>query len=443
MATYDAIAAVSRTLRTLLLDRKAATGAQVTLAPPDVNLSDIHGARVNLYLFEVLENPHLKNQEIPGTAHPGSYGRPPLSLILRYLLTTYSETETQPDSDINAQSLLGDAMRVLHDFGHRIHTLQITNPAAGLPFSPVLDEVLAGEFERARITLRPVGLDELTKIWSALPEANFRRSVVYELSVVQIETPERRPRPRPVEKRQIIAIVRRRPHILTACVSPVAPTDPIGEMRVRVGDEITIVAEATVADRLYVRLGNLEPIRVPSSGSGEVRIMVPDDLYPSDLDHPATRPIPPGDQLQPGTLEVRLVAEHPADGVEGGLGPGSTIAPRARRRYTSNAAVMQLVPHIVKLSPEFGPASTILEVRGTRLWRPGARSAEVLVGDVALTIRELGGGNPAPLPTAVRIAVAEAAAILPPPAPTGTEYPIAVQIDGARSRDAIFYRLDP
>ena len=152
MASHAAIAAVSRTLRTLLLDRMV-TGAQVTIAPPDVAVTGLDGARVNLYLFELLENASLKNQEIPGTGHPGAFGRPPLSLNLRYLLTTYSDAEAQPDTDINAQTILGDAMRVLHDFGHRIDTLTITNPAAGWVGDAVLDDELTGEFERVKITL--------------------------------------------------------------------------------------------------------------------------------------------------------------------------------------------------------------------------------------------------------------------------------------------------
>ena len=55
MASHTAIAAVSRTLRTLLLDRMV-TGAEITLAPPDVEVAGVNGARVNLYLMQVIEN---------------------------------------------------------------------------------------------------------------------------------------------------------------------------------------------------------------------------------------------------------------------------------------------------------------------------------------------------------------------------------------------------
>jgi Pvc16 N-terminal domain len=439
MATFAAIAAVTRTLRTLLLDRMI-TGAQVTLAPPDVSVAGVDGARVNLYLCEVVENAALKNQEVPGVGHPGAFGRPPLWLNLRFLLTTYSDTETQTESDLNAQTILGDAMRVLHDFGLSIDTLKISNPAAGLVGDPVLDDVLVGEFERVKIVLHSIPLDEITRIWSALPDANFRRSVLYEATVVQIETPMPRPRPQPVETRRIVATIRRRPQILAAFVTPVLPTDPNGEMRVRIGDQITILADHAIADRLFVRLGALEPIRISPTGSAAIQITVPDAQYPVDLDHPATRPIPPGDRLETGPLEIQLIAEHPADGVSGGLDRGAHV--ETPRRYVSNSALLQLVPRIDALTPTHGPAGTILEVSGARLWRSSAKSAEVIVGDAAVAIRPL-GGQPAPSPTSVRIAVSEAAAALPAPPALGTPYPVAVQLDGARSRDAAVYKLEP
>jgi hypothetical protein len=60
-----------------------------------------------------------------------------------------------------------------------------------------------------------------------------------------------------------------------------------------------------------------------------------------------------------------------------------------------------------------------------------------------VTIRALGGGTPPPSPTSVHIPVAEAAAMLPPPDAAGTVHPLAVQLDGARSRDPVSFVLDP
>src|SRR5262245_8534915 len=182
MAQHGAIAAVSRTLRILLRDRMTAS-IPVTIAPPEVDIAGIAGARINLYLFHIQQHAQLANQEIPGHGNPAAYGRPPLSLVLRYLITSYSDTEDQVDSDINAQTLLGDAMRVLHDFGGRIDALAIVRPAVGPVGEPILDPLLRNEHERVKLTLHPTSLEDIVRLWSAIPEANFRRSVVYEASV--------------------------------------------------------------------------------------------------------------------------------------------------------------------------------------------------------------------------------------------------------------------
>jgi hypothetical protein len=320
--------------------------------------------------------------------------------------------------------------------------LTITSAVAGPVGDPIVDAALRNEFERVKIVLHPASLEDLTKLWSSVSEENFRRSVVYEVTVVQVELLEPRPRPRPVERRRVLAIVRRRPVILDAYVTPAAGA-PIGERRVRIGDEITIEAQHTLADRLLVRLGRLEPIRVSPPGDGRIRLAVPDDQYAPDLDHPLPRPIPPADWLQPGVIEVQVIAEHPVEGVEGALDHGATVA--LPRRFASNSAVLQLVPGVAGVNPPAGTAGAVLQVTGTRLWHPRARLSEVIIGDASVTVRPPGPGDPwaAPTPTAIEVPVAEAAALLPPPGPGGDVYPVAVQVDGARSRDAVDFTLNP
>lgn len=439
MATHSAIAAVSRTLRTLLLDRMA-TGAGVTLAPPDVDVSGAGGARVNLYLMQVIENAGLKNQEIPGKGHAGAYGHPPLSLDLRYLMTTHSETEDQPDADLNAQTILGDAMRVFNDFGNRVDALAIVNPAAGLVGDPVLDGDLADEFERIKLVLHPASLDDITKVWSAVSGTNFRRSVVYEVTVVQIETRDARTRPLPVATRRILMTTRRQPEIVDIFATPVLPTDPLGETRVGIGESITIVAQDTLAERLYVRLGSLDPIRVTPAGDGRIQITVPDATYPADLDHPLPRPIPPAQQLAAGPLGVQLIAHHGVEGVQGGLGPGAAAS--TTRAYASNVALLQLCPRVLGVVPGAGNNATILRVNGQRLWHAHARTVEVIIGDTAIPVR-FAPGDPWAPPSAVAVEVPISAAggliDLSPPS-----HRVVVDVDGARSREtAVIFTMGP
>jgi hypothetical protein len=321
-------------------------------------------------------------------------------------------------------------MRVINDFGNRIDQLAIANPVAGTPGDPILDPDLTREFERLRVVLHPASLDDITKVWSAVSGVNFRRSVVYEVTVVQIETPAPRSRPQPVETRRIFVTVRRRPEIVDAYISPAAPGDPIGEMRVQIGDEITIVAHGTLADRLYVRLGTLEPIRVSPPGDGRVRIIVPDAQYPADLDQPLPRPIPPADQLRAGPLEVQIIAMHPTEGVEGGLGPGTAIG--GSRRYSSNIWLMQLGPRVSAAAAV--NAGAVLRITGSRLWHADAGTVEVIVGDAAIAVRPPGPADPwaAPTATVVEVPMSAVTDLLDPSPPP---YRVAVQVDGARSRD--------
>jgi hypothetical protein len=194
MSTYEAIAAVSRTLKKLLEDRMEnplGPGLTVTLAPPDVKPAGASSYWLNLYLYQVTENGSLKNQDVP---------RPPLCLNLHYLLTVYAGTETDDHADITAQQILGDAMLVLHDFviiTPKLHEKDDPNLAG------ILDPVLTGATEQIKITLHPASLDELSKIWTSLPQSRFRRSVAYEVSVVELDS--RRPvQPvQPVQARNI------------------------------------------------------------------------------------------------------------------------------------------------------------------------------------------------------------------------------------------------
>jgi hypothetical protein len=436
MADHRAIAAVSQTLRDLLRDRMQATDV-VTLAPPDQTVSGISdGRRVNLYLLQVLEAPELLNQEPPGRGWPEGPGRPPLSLRLRYIMTAHGASEDQEDSDVNAQAALGDAMLVLHLFSGRLGEAAFTDPGVGTVGDQILSDVLREDYENIKITLMPADMEDLSRFWSAMSEENFRRSVVYEVSLVQMEPDEPRRQPRPVETRRVLASLKRRPIIERAFVTPPTTSDPEGEGRVRIGEEITIVALNTRAERLYVRLGDLEPIRVSPTGSGRIRITVPDDQYPADLDNPAPRPIPPAERLQPGPLEVRLVADYEVEGVEGGLDRGTAVS--ETRRFTSASTLMLLVPQVIAINPVSGDTGTVLQVSGTRLWHAGANRVEVLLGDAAIEVVPPQAGDPwaAPTPTAVEVPLTGAGQILPTPPASGTAYPVFVGVDGATSRDS-------
>ncbi len=436
MADHAAIAGVSQTLRTLLRDRMRSP-VPVTFVPPDVTPATFNGERVNLYLFDVSENGSLKNQEIPGHGHPAHYGHPPLSLDLSYLLTTHVASETADDADLTCQSLLADAMQTLHDFPILSDRLEITRPAAGTLGDPIVHTSVRGEFERIKIVLQPAALEETTKLWSALPSANFRRGVLYRVSTVQIESRVPRRIAQPVQTRHFFVTTVRRPEITEVYRTPITPADVVGDVRVRIGEEITIAGRNFLGERTRVKLGELEPIRVLPDTGGRIRVALPNANYPIDPDHPATRPSPAPLQIQPGPLRVQVITEHEAESVHGGLDRGQSSL--EIRTYRSNVGLVLVVPQVTGIAPPQGDTSALLTVNGARLFRPDI-TTYVLVGDAAIEVRPPGAGDPwaTPTDTSVQVPLTALAEQLPPPPVAGKSLAVSVQVNGAQNREDTF-----
>jgi hypothetical protein len=363
MSNFKAIAGVSTSLKTLLRDCME-DQVPVTIAPPDVKIDTFTGKRLNLYLYQVSENGYLKNQEIPGQGHPGAYGHPPLSLDLHYLITAYGSSETTADADLEAQQILGDAMRVLHDYAIITPDLhEDDNPTK----PQILDTRLLSEFERIKITLQPMILEDFSKIWTALPQANFRRSVAYQVSVVQIESqrPRRFPRlvgePPPAGPR-IVAISFRSPHIQEICVRRAG--DPPGMERpypyARIGDTLIIRGRNISSETTRVVLGTVDATaQIAVLRDDSLEVSIPDNLI-----------------VQPGSLTVKVV-----------LNVLMGEPPTPHMGFQSNMAVFMLVPHLAVLTPNLAATPRTLQLTGTRLFHPDLECL-TLVGDEVIRSEE-------------------------------------------------------
>jgi hypothetical protein len=361
MSNFKAIAAVSRTLKTLLLDRMETPKPQITIAPPDVRIANMTGERLNLYLFEVAENSYLKNQEIPGHGHASAYGHPPLSLDLHYLLTAYGSNETAEDADLEAQQILGDAMRVLHD--HAIITPDLHKE--GNPSEPILDASLLGEFERIKITLQPMTLEDFSKIWTALPQANFRRSVAYQVSVVQIESRQPRKAPLPVRERLVYALPFRSPQITEIFRHP-----PIGGYKAAVaeaGETLRISGVNLAGPATRVTLGD-QNISVATPLDNQIDVIVPSMLpagiHPVQVVHDLMLGLPPTphrgfrSNVVAFLLIPRIESVNPASAAPGAA-ITVTVSPSVRR---TQEVVFLLGDHVIPampLPPASSPSATV------------------------------------------------------------------------------------
>ena len=170
MSISTAVGLVSESLRNLLLSEMSLSPAvPVTILAPDEGGGD---KRINLFLYKVQENTILKNMD--WQVKPGEPDRlvpPPLSLNLFYLMTAYASNDPQTGNS-TAHAILGDAMRVFYE-------------NAIVPQDHLL-EGLKDSRERVKIMMNTLDLEELSRVWSTFTQP-FRLSVLYEVSVVQLD----------------------------------------------------------------------------------------------------------------------------------------------------------------------------------------------------------------------------------------------------------------
>jgi hypothetical protein len=193
MSNSLAIAAVTTTLQSILLSSCASDSdlndTTVTTLPLDKARGNANNNQLNLFLYQVSRNVAFSNREMPQQVKPGETAFPPLALNLYYLITAFGR-----DNDATQQfghELLGKAMSTLYD--HMILSADDIRAAtaATLPRSD-----LDRQGERVRITLQPLTVDEISKLWTGFA-TQYRLSAAYEVGVTLIESnqPVRTPLP--------------------------------------------------------------------------------------------------------------------------------------------------------------------------------------------------------------------------------------------------------
>jgi hypothetical protein len=197
MSNPLAIAATTLTLQAILqsgiLNDPADTDLNdttVTILPPDKARGNSSANQLNLFLYQVLPNAAWRNMNIPSQVAPGETGNPPLALTLHYLLTAFGK-----DNDTTlpyGHHLLGKAMSILYD-----HALLGPDEIRAATSASFPGSDLDKQVERIRITLQPMSLEEISKLWTGLV-TQYRLSVGYEVSVALIDSTQPRKVPLPV-----------------------------------------------------------------------------------------------------------------------------------------------------------------------------------------------------------------------------------------------------
>ena len=175
MGEYSVIAAVGETLISLLRENMSdliSSESITLLSPADVQGQNI---RLTLFLYNILENPHLKNQGVPDV-DPSKHKYPPLACDLYYLLTTYASSQI-PDlteRSLEEHRILGKAMSILYD--------------NAILSGSIMRGSLSGSEEELRIMLNSLSLDDLNRIWTSFPNCSYRPSVSYLVTPAVIDS---------------------------------------------------------------------------------------------------------------------------------------------------------------------------------------------------------------------------------------------------------------
>ncbi len=238
MSNYLAVATVTATLRYMLLKSLPPdlSGASITTLRPDATLSTADAIGINIFLYRVSVNPALRNCDVPTRRPDGTLlQRPRMALDLSYLFTFYGN-----DADLEPQRLLGYTASLLNTqavlSAEEINqTLQNAQPFNAAPFNaapflaPPYQPDLALQTERVNITMLPLSLEELSKLWSVFYQIPFALTMAYQASVVLIEREDLVPQAAlPVTRRTVTAIPINTPAVtsVTAQSGPEAPITP-------------------------------------------------------------------------------------------------------------------------------------------------------------------------------------------------------------------------
>jgi hypothetical protein len=185
MSNYLAISTVTATLQKMLqsvLDVDV-PGARVTTNRPEDPNSNTRPMGLNIYLYQVNNNPAWRNADLPTRRNDGSLvQRPQVALDLHYLFSFYGN-----ESDLETQRLLGSIARTMN--AHPVISREaITGTVADPDYNYLVGSDLADAIESVRFSPLALSLEELSKLWSVFFQIPYTLSVAYQGAVILIES---------------------------------------------------------------------------------------------------------------------------------------------------------------------------------------------------------------------------------------------------------------
>jgi hypothetical protein len=278
MSNFRAIATVTATLQRALqaaIQSDVAGATVSTVRPAEGTTTHLPTTGVNLYLYQVSQNPHRGNLDLPTRRAAGDLvQRPQIALDLHYLMSFYGD-----DLSLEPQRLLGSTMAFLHS--QPMITRSQIEAVVGDNSKPFLAQSdLAGQPELVRFTPLTISLEELSRLWSVLLQVQYVLSVAYKASVVLVER-QLTPHPvLPARTFNLSAIPLRQPFIrqVIADAGEDIPITPGAAIRI-IGADLQGLATQVVIDGTQVSTtevtGNHITLNIPATlSAGPHRVQV-------------------------------------------------------------------------------------------------------------------------------------------------------------------------
>jgi Pvc16 N-terminal domain len=165
--TSSLIFSVSNTIRKTLSNFLKIREEDIIFDSP-ADLDSIPDSGLTIFLYRIMENPHLKNQDLTPElfTNPVKLRGPPLALDLNYLIIPFGNSE-------NRLILIEKVMQLFHDFP--IFESSLLN-----------EDLINSGNKEIKIYLNEFSMDEVNKIWTLFPNKPFRLSLSYIVSPLLI-----------------------------------------------------------------------------------------------------------------------------------------------------------------------------------------------------------------------------------------------------------------
>ncbi len=300
MSNFLSIAVVTEAFRQVLTDAAIASkiaGATATAVRPtsggnNGQVGNPPNVGVNLFLYQVTPNGTFRNLDAPTRRSDGTLLQPTRSAYdLHYLLTFYG-------SEVNyeQQRVLGSVLRALHAVPVLTHKRL---ESVKMSFGFFAESNIEVESETVKLTILPLNLEELSKLWSVFFQTTYQLSIAFQASVVILDGTETSSPALPVLSRNIYVRPFQAPQIEQVLSQKTPAEPPRANQPLTLGDTIVLEGQHLRGD--------------PSTGSGQARVRIGNqEITPTEISNTQIKfvlAMPPfaADSLRAGVQGVQVI----------------------------------------------------------------------------------------------------------------------------------------